>query len=312
MKNEFELIEQYFTPKKNLRKDVLIGIGDDGAVVQPPKDQELVIATDSLIAGVHFPLNTAAKALGHKALAVNLSDLAAMGATPAWALLAITLPYIDETWIADFASGFQTLLNQYEMQLIGGDTCQGNLTVNCQVIGFVPKGKALKRTGAKKGGEIYISGKLGRAGAALSYLKGFESKIKDANHALYFPEPQIELGIQLREIASSAIDVSDGLVADLQHILDMNQCGAEINLEKLPIHPSLKILSEKNQLKYALAAGDEYQLLFTVSKENITKIPKELNVTQIGKIKDEQKLILKNPQGELLAANEFIGYRHFG
>ncbi len=268
---EFDLIDHYFAKRAGQRADVILGIGDDCALLKAPTDQILAVSTDTLVAGVHFPLNTSPKALGHKSLAVSLSDLAAMGAEPAWVLLSLTLLQADDVWLTAFADGFFALLEYYSMQLIGGNTTQGPLSITTQVFGFLPPGKALRRDGAKPGDFIYVTGNLGDAGLALRWLKQ-ESPFASIRQRLDEPTPRVKEGIALREIASSAIDISDGLAADLGHILDRSQVGARVYVERLPLSSALKQLPLAEAWRLATTAGDDYELCFTVPPSSRTQL----------------------------------------
>lgn len=266
---EFDLIATYFTHRYPQRDDVDIGVGDDGAVLKIPPNSELVVVTDTMVEGVHFDQQTPARAIGHKIVAVNLSDLAAMGAEPAWISLALTLPTVDHDWLTGFTHGLREICDYYQCQLVGGDTTRGPLTITVTAHGLVPTGKALCRNGAKPGDWIYVSGTLGDAGLALAASQQQHKLSPDyqrrLNERLFFPSPRVALGQSLRGIASSAIDVSDGLLADLGHILSASQVGARIDVDELPLSLALtESLSETDAYKYALTSGDDYELLFTV------------------------------------------------
>ena len=237
MLGEFELINKYFKFATSQREDVSLGIGDDCALLDVPCDQQLAITADTLVSGVHFSKNTNPQSIGYKALAVNLSDLAAMGATPAWATLCITIPEINTTWLSEFMRGFSDLASKFKVQLIGGDTTQGPLSISIQLHGFVPKEKALKRDKASIGDSVFVSGTLGDAGLAL--LKNHKINFPDSS-LLYLkdrldrPTPRVELGVALRSYDASAIDISDGLYADLNHLCDKTEKGMTINLNQIP------------------------------------------------------------------------------
>lgn len=303
---EFEFIDKYLSQNAGKRKNVLLGIGDDCALLNVPAGYELAVSTDSLLPAVHFPKDTSPYDIGYKALAANLSDLAAMGAEPAWASLALTLPKINKLWIENFCAGFFSLLNKYSMQLIGGDTTKGPLSITVQVFGFVPKGKALLRSGAKPQDLIYVTGTLGDAGWALDYLlQGKETKINknDIDYLLQKlnrPQPKIKEGLALRDIASAAIDISDGLAADLGHILKSSNVGATIDVDNLPLSSALSNnTTKKIAQKLALSAGDDYELCFTIPPKNLVRLEKsakQLNCrfTKIGVI---EKQIGLRPKG---------------
>ncbi|MBM5812031.1 MAG: thiamine-phosphate kinase [Gammaproteobacteria bacterium] len=265
---EFELIERWFRDCGAARADVRLGVGDDAALVRVPADRELVLALDVINAGVHFPAESPGRTVGHRALAVNLSDLAAMGADPAWALLGLTLPAVDEHWVEEFAAGFAVLARRFGVSLVGGDTTRGALAASVTVAGFVAPGQALRRTGARPGDSIWISGTPGDAAAGLALLQSRLSGDDGARAALVqkfeFPEPRVALGCALRGLASACIDVSDGLVGDLGRMCVASAVGAELDARNLPLSPSLRAVADLAQaLRFALAGGDDYELLFT-------------------------------------------------
>lgn len=319
--NEFDLIQHFFNSSTKHRNDVILGIGDDAALLQVPFDQQLVVSTDTLVSGRHFPKNTSAADIGYKALAVNLSDLAAMGAEPAWVLLALTLPNTNEIWLRKFTDGFSSLMQNFHLQLVGGDITQGPLTITFQALGFVPQGKALSRVGAKAGDRIYVTGTLGDAGLALELIKKkncfglTQSQIFSVMQRLNRPEPRIEIGLALRDIASSTIDVSDGLAADLGHILSANHVGALLQLEKLPLSESLHALPTEKAWQLALSSGDDYELCFTVPESNERALQQHLRAlnmpyTYIGNIKKESGLLLLDKKGSIFALDK-LGFQHF-
>lgn len=314
--SEFAIIDRYFKQQTTSRSDVVLGIGDDAALLQMPPSQLLVAAVDTLVAGVHFPLQTSPSDIAYKALAVNLSDLAAMGAMPAWFTLALTMPESNPVWLENFASGLFKLASQYQMQLIGGDTTRGPLSVTIQVHGFVPPQQALLRSGARPGDLIYVSGTLGDAGLGLRAATGQCDLPQPARdyvlQRLNRPTPQVELGLLLRDYASSAIDISDGLLADLQHILDESGTGAEVHAGQLPIS---KVLGEsvprEEAVRLALSAGDDYELCFTVppGKENaMLEALKKINIkcSRIGLVTRGSGLDLKEFSEKIST-----GYKHF-
>ena len=271
---EFELITRYFDRVTSSRRDVEKGIGDDCALLNLPEKQTLAISTDTLVAGVHFLRDIHPADLGYKALAVNLSDLAAMGADPAWLTLALTLPEVNEAWIKEFSDSLFELLDYYNMQLIGGDTTRGPLSLTLGIHGLVPQGRALKRSGARPGDWIYVTGTLGDSAAGLALLQ-HHIKINDpaAHEALIKrhlrPMPRILQGQALRDLASAAIDISDGLISDLGHILKASGCGARLNLDALPLSGVMKSHFEPEQaLTWALSGGEDYELCFTVPEIN--------------------------------------------
>lgn len=270
---EFELIKRFFTEQAIQRKDVLLGIGDDCALISPSERQNIAITTDTLVAGVHFPHQTSAKAIGHKAIAVNLSDLAAMGAEPAWISLAITMPEVDPLWIEEFCNSVFELCEFYNVQLIGGDTTQGPLSITVTAQGLTPIDKHITRSGAKAGDWLYVTGEIGDSALALKYLMGeveIAHQYRDEVQKKFdFPTPRILAGQALREYASSAIDLSDGLASDLAHICEASGVGANIVLEDLPISNALRdSVGIESSFELALTGGDDYELLFTVSEDN--------------------------------------------
>lgn len=271
---EFELITRYFDRVTSSRRDVEKGIGDDCALLTLPEKQTLAISTDTLVEGVHFLRDIHPADLGYKALAVNLSDLAAMGADPAWLTLALTLPDVNEPWLKAFSDSLFELLDYYNMQLIGGDTTRGPLSLTLGIHGLVPQGRALKRSGAKPGDWIYVTGTLGDSAAGLSLLQ-HKTRINDpVTHEVLIkrhlrPMPRILQGQALRDLASAAIDLSDGLVSDLGHILKASDVGARLNVDALPLSDVLKQHFEPEQaLRWALGGGEDYELCFTVPEIN--------------------------------------------
>jgi thiamine-monophosphate kinase len=265
---EFELINRFFASQPVRRPDVAVGIGDDAAVLDVPGGQQLVITCDALVSGVHFLPHVDPAALGHKSLAVNLSDLAAMGATPAWFTLALTLPAVDETWLERFCEGMYTLARRHGVQLVGGDTTRGPLAVAITAGGYVPRGQALLRSGAQPGDLIYVTGTLGDAALALRCQLG-EMRLPETDMAamasrLDRPEPRLTEGHALRGIASSAIDISDGLIADLGHILEASGVGARLALARVPLSATYRAHLGAVGWEPALACGDDYELCFTV------------------------------------------------
>lgn len=271
---EFSLIARYFDRVRTSRLDVETGIGDDCALLNIPDKQTLAISTDTLVCGRHFLPDIDPADLAYKALAVNLSDLAAMGADPAWLTLALTLPQADEAWLEAFSNSLFEQLNYYDMQLIGGDTTAGPLAMTLGIHGYVPVGRALKRSGAKPGDWVYVTGTPGDSAAGLAILQG-NLHIADASDAEYLvkrhlrPTPRILHGQALRERASSAIDLSDGLVSDLGHILKASGCGARIELDAFPLSEAMqKHVDIEQALRWALSGGEDYELCFTVPELN--------------------------------------------
>ena len=266
---EFELIERYFAAIGPQRADVVLGVGDDAAVLRVPPGHELVACTDTLVDGHHFPAGFDAGDVGWRALAVNLSDLAAMGAEPAWATLALTLPGADEEWLEAFAGGLGALALAHGVALVGGDTTRGPLTVSVQALGLVPAGTALRRHGARPGDLIYVTGWPGDAAAGLALLQGGLAGGGAARGALERkfrrPEPRVAFGRSLRGVASACIDVSDGLAADLGRLAAASGVSAVLRASELPLSRALfELAGEERAREFALGGGDDYELAFTV------------------------------------------------
>lgn len=318
--SEFSLIENYFSKLTPERQDVSLGIGDDCALLQCPAGKEMAVSIDTLVEGVHFFADVSPKALGYKSLAVNLSDLAAMGAEPAWFTLALTLPEHNPDWLKSFTEGLALAAKPANIQLVGGDTTRGPLTISIQVHGLVDKGRALRRDGANVGDRIYISGTLGDAGAALkNRLENWSPDTLDDADWLYlqqrleYPTPRYQLAQNILEYASSAIDISDGLLADLGHILERSQKGARISPAKITLSASLKKLSSDLALPLALGSGDDYEICFTVPAENIEALNQlGLDIQCIGEITAEEGLILQDESGKEMNIDARKGYDHFG
>jgi len=272
---EFGLIERYFQVKQPRQSLTQLGIGDDCALLNIPSDMQLAVTTDTMVENVHFFANVNPAWLGHKLLAVNLSDLAAMGATPYAVTLALTMPKIDEDWLQHFANGFFALAQQYQVDLIGGDTTSGPLTLSVQAMGLIPRGLALLRSGARVGVLIYVSGAIGDAGLGLKILQGYISPNAELPLSrFHLPQPRCRLGENLRGIASSCIDISDGLAADLGHILQKSAVGARLDWDKLPLSAEVQqYILQTGDWCLPLTAGDDYELCFTVAAHNQHLIP---------------------------------------
>ena len=316
--DEFELIRRFFSAQPVQREDVLLGIGDDAALLHVPAAQELVVSTDTLVAGMHFPVDLSAEAVGHRALAVNLSDLAAMGAAPAWALLALTLPEVDEKWLEGFAWGFFQLARRFNVALVGGNLARGALNITLSVHGFVPTGEALTRSGAHAGDHVFVTGCLGDAAAGLERLRaGVDAADADSGVRRFcFPEPRITAGLALRGIASAAIDVSDGFAADLGHILQASGVGARIAVASLPLSPALlRHVPREEAERLALSGGDDYELCFTVPPERMQRFESrkgmlDCPVTRLGEIIPEKTLRCMRTDTTEWPLNA-AGYKHF-
>lgn len=352
--SEFQLIQRYFSePVQNGRDDLLLGIGDDCAIVAPREQSNLAFSMDTLVSGVHFPQNTPAEAIAHKALAVNLSDLAAMGAEPAWFTLSLTLPdghdlyFADsslentlckkhqyanqaaseyqkqqqEKWLQQFSGALFSLARKHHIQLIGGDTSHGPLSITIHVTGYLDPHSGLKRSGAKPGDVVAVTGALGAAAMGLNIslqqnkeqydcLTAAEKKL--ALQALNFPQPRITEGLLLKTVAHAALDLSDGLISDLSHILKASDVGAELALEAIPLARSLACLTLEQAWGKALTGGDDYELCFTLDQSDWLELKKKHpQFTAIGKIFAEKGLKLKKADGQYYAIHS-RGYDHFG
>jgi thiamine-monophosphate kinase len=268
---EFDIIRKYFAVAA-ARSDVLLGIGDDAAVLEVGGSRKLVVAMDTIVEGVHFPAGTAAADVGHRALAVNLSDLAAMGAEPAWMTLSLALPQADEAWVAGFAAGLLDLARAHAVALVGGDTVRGPLAVTIQIAGWVEADGWLTRGGACAGDVLFVTGTPGDAAAGLDLL---QHKVTATSvqrvHAeqltarMLRPEPRVRLGRALRTLASAAIDISDGLLTDLDKLCSASACGARLHVDALPLSPALQALFPADAcVQYALAGGDDYEIMFSL------------------------------------------------
>jgi thiamine-monophosphate kinase len=283
--SEFDLIGKYFANIGARRSDVRIGVGDDGAVFTPPSSRELVAVTDTIVEGVHFPHNSSAASIGHRAFAVNLSDLAAMGAEPAWGLLALTMPESDEAWLAQFSRAAGDLCRKHGVALIGGDTTRGPLSITVTLIGIVPIGVAHERKGGQAGDAVFVSGSPGDAAAGLA-LEQNRLHVSDPMSAqilrdrFLFPTPRCDIGVALRGLASACIDVSDGLGGDLEKLCAASGCGAEVDAALLPVSEALiSAVGRELAREYALTGGDDYELLFTVP---LSRLGAMTNAVELG------------------------------
>lgn len=315
---EFELIARHFTrPAAN----AVLGVGDDCALVDVTNGMDLAISTDTMVSGTHFFPDVDPENLGHKALAVNLSDMAAMGAMPYWAMLAITLPNVDHAWLEAFAKGFFDLAQEYNVSLIGGDTTRGPaLVMTITIMGEVPAGAALRRGGAKVGNDIWVSGNVGDAALAVAHRHGklvlAEDDYREAVMRLYEPTPRVALGQALRGLATSAIDVSDGLLADLTHICKLSGVGATIDLAAVPVSGiGAKHIGSDAGRDAIVAGGDDYELCFTAhpnSRESIEDLVKALGVpiTRVGQVKRGKGVSLLGADGKAVKIDG-RGYDHF-
>jgi thiamine-monophosphate kinase len=327
--SEFRLIERLFARRGRQRDDVLLGIGDDAAVTRLLPDDvgdvDLVTATDILLEGTHFLPDSSPRSVGHRSLAVNLSDLAAMGATPLWASMGLSLPAVDDKWLDEFATGFFALADTCGVELIGGDTVRGPLSVTVTVQGRVPHGQAVPRSGAASGDLLYVTGELGAAAAGRSLLvtaeESFEptQSVRAAVNKFLYPEPRLRIGGELRPLVSAMIDISDGLHADLGHLLQASDKGAVMDIDALCL-PVIKneqtdpLFTQAQAIELALCGGEDYELLFTVSPENAARVHElaegwPCRLVCIGVVKDGAGAEwLQNGEPYAVSGS---GYRHF-
>ncbi|NOY71844.1 MAG: thiamine-phosphate kinase [Gammaproteobacteria bacterium] len=334
MLSEFELIDRYFAKRTAKRTDVVTGIGDDAAVLAVPGHQKLIVAVDTLVSGVHFPINTTPYDIAYKALAVNLSDLAAMAAVPAWMTLSLTLPESSETWLKEFSEGLFSLADEFSIELVGGDTTRGPLSVTIQLMGVQSKDKAtLLRSGARSGDLIYMTGFLGEAGLGLLVSQGKLPDIeifKPTLERLQRPQARVELGQALSGLATSGIDISDGFLADLGHILTASHRGALLYLDAIPLSPVYQYLKKEGltsqwgevaeasympDLQFALNAGDDYELCFTLppdKKEALKSIAASTGcmITQVGLVEQGANIKGIDALGHTVPLLQG-GYQHF-
>ena len=320
-RSEFDLIAAYFSGLGSRRGDVALGVGDDAALLAPPAGRNLAVCTDTLVAGVHFPEDAPPGAVGHKALAVNLSDLAAIGAEPAWATLALTVPEVDEDWLSAFARGFGDLARYHQVSLVGGDTCRGPLSVTVQVMGFVPPGRALRRSRAAAGDAVFVSGTLGDAALGLRLWRQHATAASvDAGwlvERLHRPTPRVSLGIALRDLATACIDISDGLAADLSHVLEASGTGALVDVDRLPLSGAgQRFGGGRSHWRTAISGGDDYELCFTVPRSRLHAVDAVasrvgVELTRIGTIQPGSGLQLVHADRTPVRLSR-SGYRHFG
>lgn len=314
---EFTIIERYFADIGASGWAAKLSQGDDAAILEIPDGKQAVMSVDTLIAGVHFPLDTSAADVAHKALAVNLSDLAAMGATPAWFLLSLTIPDTDEHWLESFSQSLKTIADQYQIELVGGDTCHGPLSITIQVTGLVDKDKYITRSGAKPGDLILVSGQIGNAALGLAQLQNRvnlnESLVMGCVEAINRPIPRLCLTEFLLDYATAAIDLSDGLVGDLKHILDKSKVGALVRQGDLPVSEWIK---DNGSYEYALTGGDDYELCLTISPEYKDQVilwnqnNPDCRLQEIGQITESGYYL--ETENEIIDLTHSKGYQHFG
>ena len=308
--NEFELIQNYFNwPLSD--PDIELGIGDDAAIFNLDSGYQLVTTTDTLSEGVHFFKNDSPEDIAYKSLAVNLSDIAAMGATAKCFTLALTLPKLDEIWLKQFSQSLKQTSKKYNVSLIGGDTTRGPLNITITMMGVVETSKAIKRSGARNGDNIYVSGEIGDAALCLKKINAGERPHKAELIKLNRPIPRIELGSALKGIANSCIDISDGLEQDLSHIIKASKVGAMVDIQELPLSQSMiKYIENNNDWALPLCGGDDYELCFTAPENfnseiiNIAEFCK-IKITKIGVINDSKDLKIKGYDGQGQS------YKHF-
>ena len=311
---EFDLIAR-IRDRAGGRADVVLGIGDDAALLQPPPGAQLALSMDTLNAGVHFPTSTAPADIGWKALAVNLSDLAAMGAEPAWCMLSLSLPGADAGFVDGFLDGFLALAQEHSVALVGGDTTRGPLSVCVAVHGFVATGAALRRDGAREGDDVWVTGHLGDAAAALAAMGAGAVSDRALRARLDRPTPRIAAGRALAGLAHACIDVSDGLLADLGHICRASGVGARIELAALPASPALARFAAAVRWPWQACGGDDYELCFTAPREARDAVAQVLAqaataASRIGRITAGQDVVAVDDRGEPWPTSRG-GYAHF-
>lgn len=300
---EFALIDRFFRGCGAVREDVVLGVGDDGALLRPPPGDDLVAVSDTLVEGVHFPVGSPADSVGHRALAVNLSDIAAMGGAPRWALLSLTIPEVAEDWLEGFARGFGALARGHGVALVGGDTTRGPLTLGVQVLGGVPAGDGLRRSGGQAGDVLFVTGTPGDAAAGLALIMAAPPGAADAaptglrrdapedacealRRRFLFPTPRLAEGAALRGLASACIDISDGLVGDLGKLAAASGCGAVLELDALPRSAALAAcFAPEASLRFMLDGGDDYELLLAVPPARASRVAALPGLTRIGELR---------------------------
>ena len=321
MNNEFDIIKKYFT-FETLRDDVVLAGGDDCAIVSVAENKQLLITTDTLISGVHFPKKTSAEDVAYKAIMVNLSDLAAMGATPAWLTLAISLPEINDVWLQAFSNQFYSVLSKFNISLIGGDTTKGDLSITIQAMGLCDKDKILRRDKAEPGDKIFVTGELGDASIGLHVVLNNlnDERLSPCIQRLNRPEARVRFAEELVLYSKCAIDVSDGLVADIGHIVESSHCGAKISLSEIPLSLAAQYYFQQynnNAIDWSrvLTQGDDYELCFTVDESNQRVVEElarkhRLKLTCIGEITDSKELEFYDVDNKLMNFTD-TGFKHF-
>jgi thiamine-monophosphate kinase len=313
--SEFDLIERYFRSCGAKRADVHLGVGDDAAILECPAGAELIAAVDSLVDGVHFPHGSPPASIGHRALAVNLSDLAAMGARPAWALLALTLPKADESWLSEFAAGMAALARAHDVALVGGDTTSGPLCVTVEALGHVPRSSALLRSGGRVGDPVFVSGTPGDAAAGLAIEQGRLAVAGETaaylRERFLYPAPRVALGECLRRYASACIDVSDGLLGDAAKLARASGCGVEVEYDQVPVSEALvRAVGADRGRELALTGGDDYELCFSVRPAQVGRLlaelpPERWGYRRIGTLRE-------TPGADVLRDGAVMSFSHSG
>lgn len=319
--SEFDLIHRFFQSESlQCGQGVILGIGDDCALLNLRPGEQLAVSMDTMVSGVHFPVDATAEDIGYRLLAANLSDLAAMGAEPVWFTLALTIPSVNESWLEGFSRGLAQLAGEFHLSLVGGDTTRGPLTLTVQVHGRIPVGQALRRDGAYAGDHIYVSGSLGDSAAGLALALNPPSLLSATDSYLlerfYRPTPRVEMGRLLRPYASAVIDISDGLLGDLQHILQRSHMGAELELQHVPLSEQLlATMPRQDALLKALTGGEDFELCFTVNPADEANMLRELQrlqvpLTRIGTITHRTGLRMAL-DGEEFSLPAHLGFQHF-
>ena len=318
--NESEIITRFFLPLGAQRRDVALGIGDDAAVLAVPAGMELIATTDTLVEGRHFLPGSAARSLGHRALAVNLSDCAAMGATPSWALLSLVLPTADEFWLEEFSAGFGALALAHNVALVGGNLTRGPLSITVQLMGLVASGRALRRSGGRPGDCLCLTGCVGDAAAGLAVQQARLVATDSAAAAALcerfeFPEPRVQLGSALGEIASACIDISDGVQVDIARLAASSHCGAALTVEQLPISAALRQAAGAEAWRYALHGGEDYELAIAVLPARLEALQELARtcatpLTVVGQLRAAPGLSCRHQGREI--TGDTAGFDHFG
>jgi len=319
--SEQELIKQYFSKHQCATDTVDLSVGDDAAIVTPSKNSKLVITTDTLNADIHFFKDCKPEYVGHKSIAVSLSDIAAMGGTPLWATISLSIPNVDHSWLKGFSDGLYSLAEEYKVKIIGGDLVKGPLSITIQLIGELSENKKLLRSGSKEDDLIYVSGTIGDAGLGLKYLQE-DIKLEDTNHRdyflsrLYLPTPRFDISNFIANFAHAAIDISDGFLIDLQRILTMSNKAAQIELSRIPLSDAIQTrINQENDIKELLVGGEDYELIFTIDNKDKILLEdhfskKNIIISEVGKIIEGTGIsLMQNGKPTKLPSNS--GFDHF-